>query len=117
MGEETILHCPASGTPEPEIVSISQTEKSPKVNVGEETILYCPASGTPEPEIVWLKNSQPIDFSLTSGLREQAGGKELHIHNAVVDYGGVYTCVASNSAGDDQVEIELEVWGEEKGRG
>nr|XP_022322237.1 hemicentin-1-like isoform X1 [Crassostrea virginica] len=90
--------------------SISQTEKSPKVKVGEETILHCPASGTPEPEIVWLKNGQPIDFSLTSGLREQAGGKELHIHNAVVDYGGVYTCVASNSAGDDQVEIELEVW-------
>ncbi|XP_048772936.2 hemicentin-1-like isoform X2 [Ostrea edulis] len=89
---------------------ISETDRSPKVKVGEETILLCPASGTPEPEITWLKNGQAIDFSLTSGLREQNGGKELHIHNAIVDYGGMYTCIASNSAGDDKVDIELEVW-------
>lgn len=88
------------------------TEKFPKVKVGQEITLGCPASGTPEPEILWLKNGQPIDFSLASGLREQSGGEELHIHNAVVDYGGTYTCVASNSAGDDQVNIELEVWGQ-----
>lgn len=88
------------------------TEKFPKVKVGQEITLGCPASGTPEPEILWLKNGRPIDFSLASGLREQSGGEELHIHNAVVDYGGTFTCVASNSAGDDQVNIELEVWGQ-----
>jgi hypothetical protein len=94
--------------------TISETETSPKVKEGEEATLLCPAKGIPDPEIVWLKNGQAIDFSLASGLRQQNGGKELHIHNAIVDYGGMYTCVATNSAGDDRVDIELEVWGKNK---
>ncbi|XP_062570988.1 hemicentin-1-like isoform X1 [Saccostrea cucullata] len=89
--------------------SISATEPYPKVREGEEITIRCPATGTPEPEITWLKGRQPIDFSLTSGLREENGGRELHVHNAIVDYGGMYTCVASNSAGDDSVDMELEV--------
>ena len=79
---------------------------------GESTTLFCPVTGVPEPEIIWMKNGQPIDFEIDSNLRMQQGGKELHIHQAEVEDGGFFTCVASNTAGVQQLEYDLEIRGE-----
>ncbi|XP_042355984.1 roundabout homolog 1 [Plectropomus leopardus] len=76
------------------------------VKVGNPASLSCRADGNPKPTIEWLQNGQPLDMTngdeymqplaLSEGslfFLSVGGGRRSQSHE------GVYTCVATNSAG------------------
>ncbi|XP_040926337.1 hemicentin-1 isoform X2 [Betta splendens] len=69
--------------------------------------LSCEASGVPLPSVAWLKDGRPIKAS--SAVRVLSGGRVLRLMHAVVEDAGKYTCVVSNSAGEEQKNFELNV--------
>lgn len=74
-----------------------------KVLAGEILDLNCMAEGSPEPQLSWSKD----------GVALQGGGPEGSIHFSAIRThdAGWYRCEASNSAGVDAWELELQVLG------
>lgn len=95
----------------PVIRKPSQYEKGVQVELDEQIRVEVPVSGTPRPEIQWLKDSK----LLTTDKRVQTDFVEdkaiLTINKATSDDAGIYTIVAENDAGEDEVEIIVEVTG------
>ncbi|XP_062854783.1 hemicentin-1 [Trichomycterus rosablanca] len=60
--------------------------------------LECEVSGVPPPTVRWLKDGRPLQENRATLHRD---GQILTISSAQVDDAGVYTCVASNAAGED----------------
>ncbi|XP_058650846.1 myopalladin isoform X2 [Onychostoma macrolepis] len=72
--------------------------------------LDCKVSGLPHPEIMWLLNGKPIYPDLTHRMLVRENG----IHSLVIDPltqadDGMYTCIASNKAGQSSFCLELRV--------
>lgn len=59
--------------------------------------------GEPRPEVNWLHNGLPVGVKNTTPLR---------IEKVSLADQGTYQCVARNSAGQEILEIKLEVLGE-----
>ncbi|CAL8343147.1 unnamed protein product [Lota lota] len=71
-----------------------------KALIGQTVNLPCVVQGEPRPEISWFHNGQPVRVEDSSGLR---------IQRAALADQGTYRCVAKNTAGEDTLEINLEV--------
>ncbi|XP_023814399.1 hemicentin-1 [Oryzias latipes] len=71
-----------------------------KVLLGQTVTLPCVAQGEPSPEISWFHNGQPVGVKNSTLLR---------IQRVDVVHQGAYQCVAKNSAGQETLEIQLEV--------
>lgn len=84
-------------------------DKQPKVVKGRTAVLRCPVDGIPFPHIQWLKDRQPV--ILDSRVEILNNGLQLKIMDTVESDTAIYTCRAINSAGDDLVDIELNVLG------
>ncbi|KAG7265214.1 LOW QUALITY PROTEIN: hypothetical protein CRUP_009101, partial [Coryphaenoides rupestris] len=69
--------------------------------------LTCEASGIPLPAITWLKDQQPI--KATSSVRILSGGRSLRLMHVAVEDAGRYTCVVSNSAGEERKNFDVNV--------
>uniref|UniRef100_A0A8B9H3J1 Hemicentin 1 n=1 Tax=Astyanax mexicanus TaxID=7994 RepID=A0A8B9H3J1_ASTMX len=69
--------------------------------------LTCEASGIPLPVITWLKDNRPI-LSLYRYV-VFAGGRSLRLMHAAVEDAGRFTCIVSNSAGEDRKNFDLDV--------
>ncbi|XP_034041079.1 myopalladin-like [Thalassophryne amazonica] len=70
----------------------------------------CKVSGLPNPELMWLLNGRPIYPDLYHKMLVRENG----IHSLVIDPvtksdGGMYTCIASNKAGQSSFSLELKV--------
>ncbi|XP_070581750.1 hemicentin-1-like isoform X2 [Ptychodera flava] len=76
--------------------------------VNTEATLYCHASGIPRPTIVWLKNGAPVRLYGDDVSQREDGS--LHIKSAQPVDSGVYTCMASNKAGNTTVNIDFTVY-------
>ncbi|MGH0131433.1 UNVERIFIED_CONTAM: hypothetical protein FKN15_007170, partial [Acipenser sinensis] len=90
--------------------SISGDLKSPEnvsVVVKNPVALSCEASGIPLPAITWLKDGRPI--SLSNSIRILSGGRLLRLMHAAVEDAGRYTCVVSNTAGEERKNFDLEI--------
>uniref|UniRef100_A0A674A6B1 Ig-like domain-containing protein n=1 Tax=Salmo trutta TaxID=8032 RepID=A0A674A6B1_SALTR len=74
-----------------------------KALIGQTVVLPCVVQGEPSPEISWFHNGRPV------GARDTAA---LRIHRASLADQGTYSCVAKNTAGQDTMEVKLEVLGE-----
>ncbi|KAG8436526.1 hypothetical protein GDO86_007581 [Hymenochirus boettgeri] len=70
--------------------------------------IECHATGFPTPQIKWLKNGFPLPIS--SQVKLHSGGQVLRISRAQKTDAGVYTCVASNRAGIDNKNYDLQVY-------
>ncbi|CAH2311914.1 hemicentin-1 isoform X2 [Pelobates cultripes] len=70
--------------------------------------IECIASGSPPPQINWLKNGLPLPVS--SHIRLQSAGQVFRISRVQKSDAGSYTCVASNRAGVDKKDYNLEVY-------
>jgi len=68
--------------------------------MGQTVTLPCVVQGEPSPEISWFHNGRPV--------RVEDGGV-LRIQRATLADQGTYRCVAKNDAGEDTLEIKLEV--------
>nr|XP_054608122.1 hemicentin-1 isoform X2 [Nothobranchius furzeri] len=69
--------------------------------------LNCEASGIPPPTISWLKDGQPV--KATSSVRILSGGRNLRLLQAAVEDAGRYTCIVSNSAGEERKNFDLDI--------
>ena len=74
-----------------------------KALLGQTVTLPCVVQGEPSPEISWFHNGHPVRVEDSSALRIK--------HVALADQ-GVYRCVAKNNAGEDTLEVTLEVLSE-----
>ena len=102
------------------------------VTEGSSVLLECPATGEPRPIVTWAKDGLPIRIGMqqSSSLQKFAASLQnsskpevdendriiisdedmtLAIKHAEANDTGVYTCTASNTAGQDQTDIVLRV--------
>uniref|UniRef100_A0A8C0MUA0 Hemicentin 2 n=1 Tax=Canis lupus familiaris TaxID=9615 RepID=A0A8C0MUA0_CANLF len=111
VGDSGLYRCtannPAGSASQHYIVQVQappQMQPGPrvlKVLAGEILDLNCMAEGSPEPQLSWSKD----------GVALQGGGPEGSIHFSAIRThdAGWYRCEASNSAGVDAWELELQV--------
>ncbi|KAM9858177.1 hemicentin-1 [Aulostomus maculatus] len=71
-----------------------------KVRINGSLTLSCQAKGFPEPKVAWFKDGQLLTGNLHAGIQEN--DHFLHIENATLSHEGQYTCVVTNSAGEDK---------------
>ncbi|ESO96633.1 hypothetical protein LOTGIDRAFT_143813, partial [Lottia gigantea] len=83
---------------------------NPKAVENDSVTLDCPALGHPLPEIVWLQNGQELDLEDNPHVMIQDKGRRLVFNEAQVSDAGTYTCVASNEAGTNEKNYDLDVW-------
>ncbi|XP_069039515.1 hemicentin-1 isoform X2 [Lepisosteus oculatus] len=76
-----------------------------KAAVGQSVTLPCAAQGEPSPAVSWSWNGEPLR---DRGSLEGPGGS-LSLRGVNHSDGGVYRCVAANSAGQDAAETLLEI--------
>ncbi|MEE6496324.1 hypothetical protein FKM82_002300 [Ascaphus truei] len=89
----------------PRIVGDLNKPQNKKVIVGKSLTLECEATGHPLPLITWLKDGVPVEASLN--IRLLYNGKKLQIKNTLELDHGQYTCVATNIAGETEIEYEV----------
>ncbi|XP_019718321.1 hemicentin-1 isoform X1 [Hippocampus comes] len=80
--------------------STSLGTREEKVRINGSLTLSCLAKGFPEPKIAWFKDGQMLTGSNHVGIQES--GAYLHLENAMLSHEGQYTCVVTNSAGEDK---------------
>ncbi|XP_031431207.1 LOW QUALITY PROTEIN: hemicentin-1 [Clupea harengus] len=90
------VHVPPSIQPGPRLM---------KVQVGHPVELPCVAQGVPEPSISWLKDGTALEVS-RGNYRSSVDGS-LTLRKVGLDDEGVYTCRASNIAGQDEANIQI----------
>ena len=77
------------------------------VGAGERTSISCPAFGRPDPTVTWLRDGQPLGGQAQVVL--SANGQRLHLLRAAERDGGRYTCVATNAAGEDKRDFDVQI--------
>ncbi|XP_051232997.1 hemicentin-1 isoform X2 [Dicentrarchus labrax] len=91
----------------PSIIGQVKVPENVSVVVKNPVALNCEASGIPLPAITWLKDGRPIKAS--SSVRVLSGGRSLRLMHAAVEDAGRYTCIVSNSAGEERKNFDLDI--------
>ncbi|XP_068563703.1 hemicentin-1 [Cebidichthys violaceus] len=91
----------------PSIIGQVQLPENVSVVVKNPVALSCEASGIPLPAITWLKDGRPI--KATSSVRVLSGGRSLRLMHAAAEDAGRYTCIVSNSAGEERKNFDLDI--------
>ena len=84
---------------------------------GDTVSLACTASGVPYPTVQWYKGGVLLtNESLTSIYNEEFESSGLQFTSSILelcsvneDDVGTYSCQASNSAGNDSIEFDVQV--------
>uniref|UniRef100_A0A4W6D352 Hemicentin-1 n=1 Tax=Lates calcarifer TaxID=8187 RepID=A0A4W6D352_LATCA len=95
----------------PSIIGQVQFPENVSVVVKNPVALNCEASGIPLPSISWLKDGRPIKAS--SSVRILSGGRSLRLMHAAVEDAGRYTCIVSNSAGEERKNFDIDILGKQ----
>uniref|UniRef100_A0A8C6NYE0 DS cell adhesion molecule like 1 n=1 Tax=Nothobranchius furzeri TaxID=105023 RepID=A0A8C6NYE0_NOTFU len=86
------------------------------VNPGEPFSLMCAAKGAPPPSITWTLDDEPVvrdstyktsQYTLSDGLTVS----HVNVSSPLIRDGGVYRCVARNSAGSAEYQARINVRG------
>ncbi|GFR68714.1 hemicentin-1, partial [Elysia marginata] len=93
------------------IPTISLTDLNTTHNVIENrtVVLECPAEGTPTPTILWFYRGIPLDSDSDPGLTISEDGTRLRIASVQITDAGAYVCIATNEAGDAELDHILSV--------
>ncbi|NXC61674.1 HMCN1 protein, partial [Aleadryas rufinucha] len=92
--------------------------KEVKIKVNHSLTLECKAHAIPAAAISWYKDGQAILILISLTLQPLQGdehvliqgrGHTLHIREAQVSDTGRYTCLASNIAGEDELEFDVNI--------
>ncbi|XP_064601319.1 myosin light chain kinase, smooth muscle-like [Liolophura sinensis] len=70
------------------------------VQDGDKVVLKCDVTGSPRPDVVWLHNGKEIPNSEDFAYENDNGTYRLLIAEIFPEDTGLYTCEASNAAGD-----------------
>lgn len=102
---------PTAVAPELHATFIAQT-----LQPGPAVSLRCTASGSPPPHISWLLDGAELGGSagLVLGSFLASGGNvisHLNVTSARVHHGGLYTCMATNTAGSASYSAPLNIYG------
>ncbi|XP_076859373.1 hemicentin-1 isoform X2 [Brachyhypopomus gauderio] len=76
-----------------------------KLRVSGVATLSCLATGHPEPSTQWFKDGQLLGRAPPAGVR--VASHLLHIENASRSHEGRYSCISSNSAGEDKRDFHV----------
>ncbi|XP_066048296.1 hemicentin-1 [Chamaea fasciata] len=92
--------------------SIAGSEMPSEVGVllGESVQLLCNATGVPTPDVQWLKDGKTVVSDDSQRIRVTPDGSTLNISRALTSDTGKYTCVATNSAGEEDRIFNLNVY-------
>uniref|UniRef100_A0A8C1LEB7 Hemicentin 2 n=1 Tax=Cyprinus carpio TaxID=7962 RepID=A0A8C1LEB7_CYPCA len=85
--------------------TLSFGKREEKVRINGTMTLSCLAKGFPEPVTQWFKDGQLLNGNTHTGLR--VNSHLLLIENAMLSHEGQYTCVVTNSAGEDKRDFHL----------
>lgn len=93
-------------------IDSSRNDNELHVIYGRPITVWCPATGNPPPKIRWYRNGNEIteDEIRSNKYRILDHGHGLEISAAVSVDNGVWTCEATNAAGSNHLEIDLDVW-------
>ncbi|OWK57262.1 Hemicentin-1 [Lonchura striata] len=78
-----------------------------KVQAGQRVELPCSAQGIPAPSVSWFRGTSAVPTDGGKFLQSPDGA--LGISSAQLSDAGIYTCVATNSAGSDTAEVTVQV--------
>ncbi|CAL7946572.1 unnamed protein product [Xylocopa violacea] len=76
-------------------VQLQQPKLPSAIRVGGEVELRCHVDGSGDMKYEWFKNRQPMEKSDRIEIKK----KKLHVHRAVPEDSGMYSCLARNEAG------------------
>ncbi|RMC08359.1 hypothetical protein DUI87_14601 [Hirundo rustica rustica] len=97
-GTELIVHVPPR---------IRSTDTQYTVTESSQAVLSCVAEGIPTPAINWRKDNMLLRD--TVGKYQTVPGGDLILDNVVPEDSGSYTCIATNTAGEDTHTVTLTV--------
>uniref|UniRef100_A0A8C3J6R6 Hemicentin-1 n=1 Tax=Calidris pygmaea TaxID=425635 RepID=A0A8C3J6R6_9CHAR len=78
--------------------------------LGETIQLVCNANGVPTPVVQWLKDGKTVASDNLQRIRVTPDGSTLNIFRALSSDTGKYTCVATNTAGEEDRIFNLNVY-------
>uniref|UniRef100_A0A8C2UJN2 Hemicentin-1 n=1 Tax=Coturnix japonica TaxID=93934 RepID=A0A8C2UJN2_COTJA len=81
--------------------------KEMKIKINHSLTVECEVHAVPAAAISWYKDGQPLKPN--DRIIIQASGHTLQITEARVSDTGRYTCLASNIAGEDEVEFDINI--------
>uniref|UniRef100_A0A8C7CSJ9 Hemicentin-2 n=1 Tax=Oncorhynchus kisutch TaxID=8019 RepID=A0A8C7CSJ9_ONCKI len=87
--------------------SLSFGSRDEKVRINGSLTLSCLAKGFPEPKTQWFKDGQLLTRNSHTGIRES--GHLIHIDNAMLSHEGQYTCMVTNTAGEDKRDFHVTI--------
>jgi len=96
----------------PPRINGSRTVDETSVVIGSSSELQCHASGVPQPTVRWVRDGQFITFVDHPNLRVENAGQTLRLHNMQLIDIGMYTCVASNVAGNATKQFLINILGQ-----
>ncbi|CAJ1060969.1 hemicentin-1 [Xyrichtys novacula] len=94
----------------PPSISGSELPSEMGVLLNESIQLVCRVQGTPTPTIQWLKDGEVIKNTRNTGLRISPDQSTLTVTGAHTSDSGKYTCVATNTAGEEDRIFNLNVY-------
>ena len=104
--------------PSGEAEIVLQSDSVTTVPEGSTTLLVCVAKGYPYPQLSWLKNGTQITNATDDVTIYVTGIKEsgVSVVQSVLEVCGVrgeevYTCMATNSEGEDSMTFDLNTGG------
>ncbi|XP_060132638.1 hemicentin-1 isoform X1 [Zootoca vivipara] len=90
-----------------DLSGVGLSPKEVKIRVNNSFTLECEAHAIPAAGIRWYKDGQPI--ASDDHITIQASGRVLQIKSAQISDTGRYSCIASNIAGEDELEFDVSI--------
>ncbi|CAB3399927.1 unnamed protein product [Caenorhabditis bovis] len=84
------------------------TDDIPSYNefqLGQQVTLSCPVLAKPPANVTWLKKGKPLESN--KYVKTSANGQKLYFLKLDIPDADKYTCVATNTAGEDRRDFEI----------
>ena len=89
--------------------SIQRDRSRYSTTEGSIVSIPCETFGNPRPEVTWQKEGSQVSLDGQNGYQVTEGGS-LTIFNPSEVHSGKYKCTATNPAGSDAIDLELDVY-------
>uniref|UniRef100_H0XAK9 Hemicentin 1 n=1 Tax=Otolemur garnettii TaxID=30611 RepID=H0XAK9_OTOGA len=92
-----------------DILGPGLSPKEVKIKVNNTLTLECEAYAIPSASLSWYKDGQATPLKSDDHVNIAANGHTLQIKEAQISDTGRYTCVASNIAGEDELDFDVNI--------